>query len=324
MKEELVIALDIGGTHTKAGLVNREGKCLLSTRFDTPSTNFQDFLKELEHSIAPLQEEKAHRIVGLSVAVPSVNVRGFVLSPPNLPWPTRTPLVKHLEKKFGYPTLLLNDANAAALGELAYGAAQGLTDFVYITLGTGLGSAVVANGELIKGAKGVATEMGHMCFRKSGRRCTCGKRGCLETYVSATALRRTFLQLCSEEHREHTLYSKKIGYLKTKSVIKAAKSKDPTALQAVEQTGKWLGEALANVATLTGPSAIFIAGGLAKSASLFLPIAKQALEEEIYSSLRSKVELQVSSLLVENPAVLGAAYYFFKNQQTSSKSSISH
>ena len=316
MKEALVIALDIGGTHTKVGLVDREGKCLERVRFDTPSTTFECFMRSLTKVLSPLQEIAGERLVGFGVGAPSVNTRlGCVVSPPNLPWPKETPLRKHLEATFGYPALLLNDADAAAVGELAYGSAQGLSDFVYITLGTGLGSSIVANGELLQGAEGVAAEMGHICFRKNGRSCTCGKRGCLEAYVSATALARTFLQLCGEEHKTHLLHKRRIGKLKAKSVLEAAKEGDALALQATEQTGRWLGEALAGVANLIAPSSIFIAGGLAKSAALFLPAAEQTFEKELYSTFRDKVQLQVSGLLAENPALLGAAHYFFKNQQ---------
>ena len=316
MKEALVIALDIGGTHTKAGLVSYSGKCLASERFDTPGTDFEDFMQQLQQALAPLQAEAAEKLIGIAAAAPSVNSRsGCVHQPPNLPWPAKTALGEQLQRKFGYPSVLINDAEAAALGELVYGKAKNVQDFIYITLGTGLGAAIVANGALLEGANGVAAELGHVCFRKNGRHCHCGKRGCLETYVSATALRRTFLQLCGEESSYRSSINKKLHKLKAKSIIQAAVAGDPLAQQSLEQTANWLGEALANVINLTGSAAIFVAGGLAKSAELFFPTTKQALETELLPALRNKVELQVSGLLATNPAILGAAYHFFKTQK---------
>lgn len=315
--QPLVIGVDIGGTHTKIGLVNPKGACLASSRFDTPRTDFKDFLHTLKKNVDELSPQvSAHTVVGLSVGAPSVNsLSQCVISPPNLPWPEQTPLLEELKALFGLPVLLLNDADAAALGELRYGKAQGLKDFAYITLGTGLGSSFVVQGRLLEGAYGVAAELGHVCFRKGGRRCRCGKRGCLETYVSARGLKRTLLQVWGEESIHTAMTSKKIDKLKTKTIVAAAQGGDPIAKQALSQTGTWLGEALANVLNVTGSAAVFVAGGLAKSASLFLPVAQESMNAALLPALRGKIRLEASSLLDNNPAILGSAHHFFSTQK---------
>ena len=320
--EDCVIAIDIGGTQTKLGLVDRKGSCLLQESFDTPPSNLSDFLVTLKSRITALKKKATHRsIIGLSIGAPAVDrLSECVVFPPNLPWPSRTPIGQLLSDEFHLPSLLLNDAEAAALGELAYGRAKGLPHFIYITLGTGLGAACVLNGSLIEGTKGISMELGHMCFRKGGRSCGCGKKGCLESYVSATALKRNFLQLYAQSPTDSLLSEASIHQLSARDIIEAAQSSDPLAQGAIQQTATWLGEALSHVVQITGITDIFLAGGLARSAKLMLPTIQQSIEEHLMPMLRSQVQVAVSSLLSDNPALLGAAYYFFQRKTRSSAS----
>ena len=309
-----VIAIDIGGTRTKLALVDPSGAQLCGTAFDTPQTDLNDFLEALSVAINALRGAKQRQIIGLAVGAPAVDRRkGRVFMPPNLPWPEETLLSELLSTIYKLPVVLLNDAEAAAIGEMAYGRAKHLRDFVYITLGTGLGAACILNGALLEGSHGIAMEVGHMCFRKNGRKCGCGKRGCLETYVSATALRRTYFELYRGEEQM-------LGHAKTLSAEAIAlRTNDPFAEEAIKQTAVWFGEALANVVQITGIGSIFVAGGLAKSADLLLPVARTALEDALMPALRGQVTVEASMLLDAQPALLGAAHYFFQQHTKKSR-----
>ena len=304
----LVASVDVGGTYTKLGLVNKEGIFASKASFSTPKNNFSSFLDELEGAFTALRAQTpSQSVIGFSVGAPSVDtLLKSVVSPPNLPWPSQTPLAQHIESRFKLPTLLLNDADAAALGEYVYGKAKKCQNFAYLTLGTGLGAAFMVEGRFLHGGFGITPELGHICFRKNGRLCRCSKRGCAETYISATGLADTF-----------EAYRKKAG-LPARStsdvpaILAGARAKDPLAQRACQTTGTWLGEILAHVIHITGSTSVFLAGGIVKSAETFLPHAHKSMEKQLLPSLRGKVRLDVSGLLEENPALLGAAHHFFK------------
>ena len=305
---KVVIGVDVGGTHTKLGAVSTSGACLNQSIFNTPRS-INTFLKTLK---AHIQNIQAHtHIVGLAVGAPSVNsLTKKIEAPPNLGW-GEVPLAKCLEETFAIPIHLMNDADAAAIGEWKYGKAKGLQDLIYITLGTGLGSALVLGGRLLEGAHGISAELGHVQLIKNGRTCNCGKKGCLEGYVSARGLKRTTVSLL-RKGKSSLLAQYSSKTLTARHIIEAANRKDPLAVEAFQRTGAWLGEKLAEVVNITGCTNIFIAGGVSKGADVLLPATEKTLRAHVLVQLQDKVQISCSSLLANNPAILGAAHMLWR------------
>ena len=232
---------------------------------------------------------------------------GTIENAPNLAWKGRIEFVKLMEKQFHLPVLVTNDANAAALGEMLFGAAGDLKNFVMITLGTGLGSGLVVNGDVVYGHDGFAGELGHVLVYDHGRQCGCGKRGCLETYVSATGIKRTVFELLAQENMESAFRNISFSKLKPKMITSLAESGDPIAIKAFEKTGFLLGRALADTVAHISPARIFIFGGLAKAGKWIIDPAKRSMEEHLLPIYRNKIDIVPSALLKKNIAVLGAA-----------------
>jgi glucokinase len=226
MARNVMVGVDIGGTNTVLGLVDEQGVCLVEssipTRAQEDAVSFVARLAgEITRLHGPLADQAA--IVGVGVGAPNANYyRGTVENPPNLEWPGITPFVELLRAFIDKPVYITNDANAAALGELRFGSARGMRDFIAITLGTGLGSGIVCNGELVYGSDGFAGEMGHTLVEVNGRACGCGKRGCLEAYASATGLRRTVFQLMCDRREESDLRKVSFNQMTAKRVSDAA------------------------------------------------------------------------------------------------------
>jgi glucokinase len=222
-----------------------------------------------------------------------------------------------MQKQFCLPTVVTNDANAAALGEMLFGGAKGLKNFIMITLGTGLGSGLVVNGDLVYGNDGFAGELGHLTVIDNGRQCGCTKRGCLETYVSATGIKRTVFELLAEENMETEFRNIAFHKLKPKMITSLAEGGDPIAKMAFEKTGYLLGRSLADSVAHISPSKIFLFGGLAKAGSWIIEPTKRSMEQHLLPIYRNKIDIVPSALLKKNIAVLGAAALSWKQLQNS-------
>ena len=311
MKVALTLGIDIGGTFTKFGFVDREGNILEEASLPTNAKEGVDlFLARLydtvEKAFAGLKDNA--ELKGIGIGVPNGNYyKGTVENPPNLAWGKLTPLAAMVEKHYNLPTFLTNDANAAALGEMKFGVAKNMKDFVLITLGTGLGSGIVVNGKLVYGADGFAGELGHVNVNPNGRLCGCGKKGCLETYASATGIKRTVSKLMADMTVESDLRDIPYNQLTGNMITEAALQGDKIALAAFEYTGRILGLKLADTVAHLSPEAIILFGGLTKAGSwLFDPIQKH-MEENLFPIFKNKVKLLTSGLEGKNSAVLGAS-----------------
>jgi glucokinase len=310
--EQLVVGIDIGGTGTKFGIVDRNGNVLFSSEMSTKKhPTVESFINELYEELSALIERAGGtgRIKGIGVGAPNGNFySGTIEYAPNLPWKGVIPLTELMEAKFKLPITLTNDANAAAIGEMMYGAAQGMKDFIMITLGTGVGSGIVANGQLIYGHDGFAGELGHTIVIPDGRyHSGTGKKGPLEAYASATGVRLTAIELLSKTDAPSLLRNISTDDLDSKAVYDAAIQGDQIALDIFEYTGKILGLALANAIMFSSPEAIVLFGGLTKAGDLILKPTKQHMEENLIQVFQNKVKILVSHLKESDAAILGAS-----------------
>jgi len=310
--EQLVVGIDIGGTGTKFGIVDRNGNVLFSSEMSTKKhLTVESFINELYDELSALIERAGGigRIKGIGVGAPNGNFySGTIEYAPNLPWKGVIPLTELMEAKFKLPVTLTNDANAAAIGEMMYGAAQGMKDFIMITLGTGVGSGIVANGQLIYGHDGFAGELGHTIVIPDGRyHSGTGKKGPLEAYASATGVRLTAIELLSKTDAPSLLRNVSTDDLDSKAVYDAAIQGDQIALDIFEYTGKILGLALANAIMFSSPEAIVLFGGLTKAGDLILKPTKQHMEENLIQVFQNKVKILVSHLKESDAAILGAS-----------------
>lgn len=321
MKKEVALGIDIGGTNTAFGFIDRNGNYLADGNIQTQKhEDITDYLKELhleiEKTLDPIRHEVS--LIGIGIGAPNGNYyKGSIEFAANLRWRDVIPLCDMM-KEF-YPTLpihLTNDANAAAIGEMIYGGAKGMRDFIVITLGTGLGSGIVCNGELVYGHDGFAGELGHIIVSPEGRQCGCGRKGCLETYVSATGVKRTVYKMLAKYNYPSDLRTVPFDQLTAKMVSEAARKGDLIAINTFKYTGKMLGEALANTIALTSPEAIFLMGGLAKAEELIFEPTKDHLEMNVLKIFSNKVKL-LPSQLTKNAAIYGAAALAWKERDNS-------
>ncbi len=310
--ETLAIGVDIGGTGTKFGIVDRLGNLLYSSEMSTRNhKEVEGFIDELHNNLIPLIDQAGGigRMKGIGLGAPNGNYyTGTVEYAPNLPWKGILPLAKMVEDKFKLPVVLTNDANAAALGEMMYGAAQGMKDFIMITLGTGVGSGIVANGKLIYGHDGFAGELGHTIIIPDGRLHEgTGKKGSLESYASATGVRFTTLELLSKSKTKSLLRNIPTEQVDSKKVYDAAMEGDELAKEIFEYTGKILGMALANFVMFSSPEAIVLFGGLTKAGELILKPTRENMEANLIQVFQNKVKILVSHLKESDAAILGAS-----------------
>ncbi|MDW3210511.1 MAG: ROK family protein [Reichenbachiella sp.] len=308
---ELIVGIDIGGTSTKFGLVDTSGKVRIHSSIATDNPDINAYIAELakaiRNSVDSLDENV--ELIGVGVGAPNGNYKkGTIEDAPNLPWSGSIPIADLLESEFSLPVKLTNDANAAAMGEMMFGGAKGMQDFITITLGTGLGSGFVANGQLIQGHDGHAGELGHIAYKiGGGRLCKCGKKGCLETYVSATGLKRTVYKLLADHHMDSELKRYSFDDLNTKMVADAANNGDVVAKEAFEYTGKVLGAKLADAVGHTSPEAIFIMGGLAKAGGLIFKPTIKHFEKNLLNVYQGKIKILPSELDSTHTPIIGAA-----------------
>jgi glucokinase len=310
--EALAIGIDIGGTGTKFGIVDRVGNVLFSSEISTRKhSDVNSFIDELYTELSKLIDNVGGigRIKGIGVGAPNGNYyTGTIEYAPNLPWKGIIPLARMMEDKFKIPVVLTNDANAAAIGEMMYGAAQGMKDFIMITLGTGVGSGIVANGKLVYGHDGFAGELGHTTIIPNGRLHEgTGKRGSLESYASATGVRLTTLEILEKSTEPSSLRSVPSDQIDSKKVYEAAIAGDAVAKEIFESTGTILGAALANFVMFSSPEAIILFGGLTKAGDLILKPTRESMEANLIQIFQNKVKILVSHLKESDAAILGAS-----------------
>ncbi|MBR5862871.1 MAG: ROK family protein [Bacteroidales bacterium] len=310
--DRLVVGIDVGGQTSKLGVVDARGTVLAQTVIRTDTyTDVAPYIAELAEAVRKVVKEAGAegKIRGIGVGAPNGNYyTGQIESAPNLPWAReKVEFAKLLSEALdGLPVALTNDANAAAVGEMTYGAARGMKNFIMITLGTGVGSGIVINGEVVYGHDGFAGELGHTsAVRNNGRACGCGKTGCLEAYASATGVARTareWLELTDEPSLLRNLDS-----IASKDVYEAAKEGDKLALKVFEFTGKILGRSLADFVAFSAPEAIVLFGGLARAKEFLTDPILEAMNANVLPLWRGKVELVYSQLKESDAAILGAS-----------------
>ncbi|HNX84391.1 MAG: ROK family protein [Bacteroidales bacterium] len=321
-KVKTVAGIDIGGTNTTFGFVDRSGKILaedqiITTHYDEPEVFVAALYEKM--MITAQKSGNDFEILGYGIGAPMGNInKGTIEYPADLPWKGIIPLADIFERHTSLPVIVTNDANAAAVGEMIYGGAREMKNFVVITLGTGLGSGFVVDGKLVYGHDGFAGEIGHTTIRPgtSNRDCGCGRKGCLETYVSATGLKRTVLKIMADRLDNSELRKHSFEELDSKMIFEAARRGDPIALEAFEHTGAMLGFKLADVVAHTNPEAIFLFGGLALAKELIFEPAKKHMEENLLYIYRDKVKLLPSELSTQNAAVLGASSLVWSTLET--------
>lgn len=313
---EVAAGIDIGGTNTEFGLVDRSGKCLFENEVMTDKfETVEEFVADLSAGIKKLiQDSKSGlKLKGIGIGAPNGNFyKGTVEFAPNLRWKGVLNFVEMFGKHFPEPAVLTNDANAAAIGEMMYGAAKGMKDFIVITLGTGLGSGFVANGELIYGHDGFAGELGHTIAVPDGRKCKCGRQGCLEQYASATGIVITVKEMLNGSNAESTLLGIDEDKLTSKKIYEAALAGDKLSLDAFDQTAHILGRSLSDAVAITSPEAIILFGGLAQAGDLILVPTKKYMELYMLNIFKNKVKVVLSRVAGENAAVLGASALVWK------------
>ncbi len=311
METTYTIGIDIGGTNTVVGVVATDGTILTREKFPTRScgADFVCFTNRTEACIHTLirQHNLAGKIAGIGIGAPNGNhENGTIAFASNLPWKETFPIVRLLQERTHLPVALINDAKAAAIGERTYGAARGMRDFIIITLGTGVGSGIVANGELIFGHDGLAGELGHFIIRRGGRPCGCGRCGCLETYCSARGMARTAIELLQGSTEDSPLRHVKEDEITSKAVYDAAEAGDPIAQKVFEVTGEILGESLADFMTFSSPEAIILFGGVTAAGERLLEPIRNALNKNLLCVYRTP-KLLFSQLPTDDAAILGAA-----------------
>ena len=310
--KNLVAGVDIDGVLTTCALVDEFGKIYAKDSFPTADhKEFKNYVARLKDEILKLSHtlDIPHNVLAVGIGAPNSNYyTGEIENAANLAWKGRLPLGQRLSELFDdIPVVVTNDANAAAIGEMIYGGAKGMKDFVVITLGTGLGSGFVVNGNVLYGHDGYAGEVGHIIINKNGRQCGCGRKGCLECYASSKGLKETALELLQGTDAPSKLRNIPQEELTSKDIANAAKSGDSIARKAFDITGETLGEALANLVAISAPQAIFLCGGVANAKNLILTPTKRAMEKNILPLWKGKVKLELSSIEYENAPILGAA-----------------
>lgn len=308
-----VIGLDLGGTNSVFGIVDSRGDIKATTAVKTQAyTDPESFVEASVEALNIIIDQVGGigKVKAMGIGAPNANYyKGTIEHAPNIEWAKGTvPLAEMFSAKLGIPVAMTNDANAAAIGEMAYGVARGMKNFIVITLGTGVGSGIVANGQLVYGCDGFAGELGHVTMvREGGRTCGCGRKGCLETYCSATGVARTARELLAKSDEPSLLRELEPEKITSLDVSIAAGKGDLLAKRIFEFTGKMLGEACADFATFCSPEAFIFFGGLTKAGDLIMNPIKKAYDESVMPIFRGKAQFLVSGLEGSSAAVLGAS-----------------
>ncbi len=323
--ERTTAGIDIGGTNTVVGIVDEHGRIFGKREFKTTvHPVLDDYADRLAAEIRSLGKTCGSVPSGIGIGVPNGNgLSGMAENPVNISWYGNkgerllmVPIAERIQQCFpGVPVCLDNDANAAAMGEMIYGGAKGMKDFVEITLGTGLGSGIVANGEIVHGFGGTAGELGHVIAVRGGRQCACGRKGCLETYVSAPGVVRTMTEVLDENSGDSQLRHIPHGAMNSRMIAEAAERGNPLAIETFERTGRILGEAIADLAAITFPEAVFLFGGLACAGELLAAPTRRHMEANLLRNLKGRVRLLQSGVDSSNAALLGAASLVYREQR---------
>lgn len=306
-----VIGLDLGGTNSVFGIVDARGNIVATTAIKTQAyPDFDDYVKASVDALMPIIDTVGgiEKIKALGIGAPNGNYyNGTIEYAANLVWQGVVPIAKKFEEALGIPVIVTNDANAAAVGEFTYGVARGMKNFIMITLGTGVGSGIYINGQLVLGCDGLAGELGHLTVVPGGRTCGCGRKGCLETYCSATGVARTAREYLDKRDTPSLLRDIKPEDITSFEVYKAAVAGDELAKEIFEVTGSMLGEACANFALFCSPEAFIFMGGLTKAGDLLMKPLQKAYDEHVLSVYKGKAKLMLSGLKDSETAVLGAS-----------------
>ena len=316
MDKELVMGIDVGGQSTKIGVVNAEGEIIAQTVISSLQTELIDYINELTRAIKTLIAETVEvgKVKGIGIGAPNGNYyKGTVEYAPNLKWsydaegkPTVVDLAALVKSFTSLPVTVTNDANAAAMGEMAYGVARGMKNFIMITLGTGVGSGIVVDGKVLYGHDGFAGELGHTCVvRNNGRTCGCGKTGCLEAYCSAMGIARTAREWLEASGQPTPL--RDLQNITSKDIYDAAKQGDNFSLRLFEYTGTLLGQSFADFVAFSAPEAIVLFGGLARAKEFLYEPMRRAMEENLLKIWKGKVQIVFSQLKESDAAILGAS-----------------
>ena len=312
MEKPYVIGMDMGGTNTVFGVVDARGNVISKSAIKTGThTDVNLYIQDLYDEMIKLIDAAGgvEKFKGIGVGAPNGNYyTGNIEFAPNLPWKGVIPFAKLMTEKFGIPAALTNDANAAAIGEMTYGVARGMKNFIMITLGTGVGSGIVIGGRLVYGHDGFAGELGHTtAIRENGRLCGCGKKGCLETYCSATGVARSAREILASSTQESLLRNIPVDSITSKDVFEAAMEGDEIAKDIFAFTGKVLGQSLADFVAFSAPEAIVLFGGLSKAGDLIMNPIRENMEENLLPLWKGKIKLFFSELKEADAAVLGAS-----------------
>ena len=318
MANKLYIGIDIGGQSSKCGVVTENGEIIEQLVITSLQPALEEYLNDLTAAITELKHKSAAYgdIQGIGIGAPNANYyTGSIEFAPNITWcrdangePGVVNLAELLSERTGLPVSITNDANAAAMGEMAYGVAKGLKNFIMITLGTGVGSGIVIDGKLVYGHDGFAGELGHVCVEANGRQCNCGLKGCLETYASAMGVARTArLAMQNPESKDSLLNKFDIDKISAKDVYDAAKQGDTVAQKIFADTGYLLGRAFADFVKFSAPEAIVLFGGMTKSKEFFHNAIVSSMDEHLMKVWKGKIKILYSMLKESDAAILGAS-----------------
>jgi len=312
MEKPYVIGMDMGGTNTVFGIVDARGTVIAKSAIKTSThDDVTLYISDLYVEMMKLINAAGgiEKIKGIGVGAPNGNYyTGNIEFAPNLPWKGVIPFANMMADKFGIPAALTNDANAAAVGEMTYGAARGMKDFIMITLGTGVGSGIVVDGKVVYGHDGFAGELGHVnVMRNNGRLCGCGRTGCLEAYASATGVARSAREILETSNKASLLRNIPSDSISSKDVFDAAMAGDEVAQEIFSFTGKILGESFADFVAFSAPEAIILFGGLSKAGDIIMNPIVENMEKNLLNIWKGKVKVLFSELKEDDAAVLGAS-----------------
>ena len=315
MEKSYVVGIDIGGQTAKIGVVDMRGNVLAQSAIrSNDTTDHEEFITKLCTAVTELVNKSLSidQIRGIGIGAPNGNYyKGTIENAVNLIWggnATSIPFAELMSEQIGVPVKLTNDANAAAVGEMTYGVARGMKNFIMITLGTGVGSGIVIDGHVLYGHDGFAGELGHVTMvRNNGRICGCGKTGCLESYASATGVARTARELIETTDKKSLLRNIPAENITSKDVFEAAQQDDELAKDIFDFTGKMLGEAFADFVAFSSPEAIILFGGLTKSGDLIMKPIVESLNHNLMPLWKGKVKVLFSQLKESDAAILGAS-----------------
>lgn len=313
MRKEYAVGIDIGGTTTKFGIVNQAGEIIVQDRIPSNDhENINDFIDQLAEKLTPMMESVggARHIQGIGIGAPNGNFNsGTIEYAPNLRWKGIIPLSKLISEKFNLPSKLTNDANAAAMGEKLYGCTKGINHFITITLGTGVGSGIVIDGNIVVGHDGFAGELGHTIIRPGGRlHPKTGLKGSLESYASASGVCQTAIELLNQHpDKKSLLRNYEIDQLTSEIIFTCAEKGDEIAKEVYEFTGQILGESLANFILFSSPEVIVLFGGVTKAGDLLLNSIRKHMEANLLPIFQNKIKVMLSNLKESDAAILGAS-----------------